>query len=211
MIHHFDAILFDFDGVLIDSEPVHFACWQEILSPHGIILSWDTYAKNGIGITDRELIEFLAGLANPPLDAESFYVNEYPKKRKLYLDVSLSNDPILPQTRDLLKSLKDYKLAVVSSSSRAEVTALLERGGILHHFTTLVCGKEAGRLKPDPDPYLLAADRLLAKRTLVVEDSDAGVASATAAGFPVLRLKHPRDLPSRLRETLHSGATLSLG
>ncbi len=55
----YEAILFDFDGVLVDSEPVHFVCWQELLQPFGLTLDWQTYCEQGIGVSDRAM------LANP--------------------------------------------------------------------------------------------------------------------------------------------------
>jgi len=69
----FDAILFDFDGVLADTEPVHWACWAEVLKPLGITLEWDYYRDHGIGIDDKDMLRALAGLANPPPDWRTLY------------------------------------------------------------------------------------------------------------------------------------------
>jgi len=76
----FDAILFDFDGVLADTEPVHWACWAEVLKPLGITLEWDYYRDHGIGIDDKDMLRTLAGLANPPLDWRTLYA-EYPGRK----------------------------------------------------------------------------------------------------------------------------------
>ncbi len=64
----YQAIFFDFDGVLVDSEPLHFAAWRETLSPWGVGLDWETYLARCRGISDRTLLEVLSTLRDPPLD-----------------------------------------------------------------------------------------------------------------------------------------------
>jgi len=76
------------------------------------------------------------------------------------------------------------------------------RGGIRPFFQLLICGEDVQDFKPSPEPYLLAAERLGAKRPLVIEDSDAGVASGRAAGFEVLRVSGARGAPAEVREYL---------
>lgn len=116
----------------------------------------------------------------------------------------LAATPPFPQaTLDLVQELKSsYKLAVVSSSHRLEIEPPLERAGIRGCFQALVCGAEVPNMKPAPDPYLRAAELLGARSPLVVEDSSAGVASAIAAGFQVLRLPRPESLSRELRRVL---------
>ena len=63
----YDAVLFDFDGTLVDSEPVHFEAWAETLGPSGISLTWEGYKRNCVGISDTELLHYFASLASPPL------------------------------------------------------------------------------------------------------------------------------------------------
>jgi HAD superfamily hydrolase (TIGR01509 family) len=110
----------------------------------------------------------------------------------------------LQPTLDLIAELAPhYKLAVVSSSGRTEVEPPLVRAGIRDHFEVLVCGKEAKQLKPEPDPYLLAAELLKVRRPLVVEDSDAGEASGRAAGFEVLRVGSAESVPVEIRRVLN--------
>jgi HAD superfamily hydrolase (TIGR01509 family) len=104
--------------------------------------------------------------------------------------------PFPPGIAPLLGRLHgNYRMAVVSSSGRTEVEPLLEAGGLLRYFDTLVCARDAQRHKPAPDPYLLAAERLGARTALVVEDSEAGIASGRAAGFEVLEVQSPADVP----------------
>ncbi len=202
----FDAILFDFDGVLIDSEPVHCACWAEVLAPLGVILDWEYYAANCIGIDDREMLRVMAARSNPPKDWEKLW-ERYPAKKELFRSRMMGAPPFPREIRAFVEELRgDYRLAVVSSSGRSEVEPLLERGGLLPYFDTLVCGREAGGLKPSPDPYRLAAQRLGASNPLVVEDSEAGLASGRAAGFEVLAVKHPAEVPEALARRLSASS-----
>ena len=87
---------------------------------------------------------------------------------------------------------------MVSSSSCDEIEPLLEVAGLRGYFETVVGGNSVKHHKPAPDPYLLAAERLQVSQALVLEDSDAGAASGQAAGFEVLRIKHPTEVPEKL-------------
>ena len=192
----FDAILFDFDGVLIDSEPVHWACWSEVLKPLGVILDWEYYRDHCIGIDDKEMLKVMAGRAEPPRDWERLW-QEYPAKRDLFRERMLAAPPFPEGLGALLDKLRGkYKLAVVTSSARSEIEPLLVAGGFRDYFDTMVCAKEAGAHKPAPDPYLLAARQLSATRPLVVEDSEAGMASARAAGFEFVQIRRVADVPA---------------
>jgi beta-phosphoglucomutase len=199
---NWDALLFDFDGVLADTEPLHFACWSEIVQPFGIQLDWDYYQKQCVGVTDRSMVERLAAGKIPPVNPDEI-LSQYPRKKDMFRAHLEHSPPFLPETLALVRELrKYYKLAVVTSSGRTEIEPALKRAGILHLFETLVCGKEVPNSKPAPDPYLRAAELLRASRPLVVEDSNAGVASGIAAGFEVLRVSTPQSMPTEVRAKL---------
>ena len=193
---NFDALLFDFDGVLVDSEPIHYDCWLQTLAPFGFHMDWDTYVKTCVGISDRTMIERFAQSQTPPLDADLLFA-QYPRKKELFRDRMLASNPFPAATLTLIPTLK-VPLAVVSSSGRMEVEPPIIQAGIRPYFQALICGLEAGKLKPAPDPYLKAAELLNAKNPLVIEDSDAGAAAGYAAGFEVLRIHHPQELASKL-------------
>jgi beta-phosphoglucomutase len=197
----YEAILFDFDGVLVDSEPVHFECWQEILTDHGLKLDWETYREHGIGAADRLLLARLCNQVSPPVELERL-VAEYPRKRELFQKRMLERDRFAADVLQLIPQLSDYKLAVVTSSGQAEVESILVRAGIRDYFQVAVFGGDVKKHKPDPEPYLLAVEKLGVRKALVVEDSDAGEASATAAGLDVLRIHNTADMPAKLRERL---------
>ncbi len=197
----YEAILFDFDGVLVDSEPVHFAVWNEILRPFGIAIEWDYYVRNCIGISDRAMIATLVSLSPQPVEFDAVY-GQYPAKKALFRERMLAAPPVVAETMDLLRSLSGYRLAVVTSSGRTEVEPILDRLGILPVFQATVFGGDVARLKPAPDPYLRAAELLAISRALVVEDSAAGRESGRAAGFDVVEIDHAANVSQLVRRHL---------
>ena len=201
----FDAILFDFDGVLVDSEPLHYACWAEVLRPLGVNLEWDFYSRHCIGIDDREMLRMMATQSDPPRVWDDLWA-QYPAKRDLFRARTLAAPPFDAELGGLLAELSvSYKMAVVTSSGRSEIEPLLQAAKLRDYFATMVCAREAGGLKPLPDPYIKAARDLGAKTPLVVEDSAAGVAAGRAAGFEVLQVKSPADVPREVRDRLARG------
>jgi beta-phosphoglucomutase len=200
----YDSVLFDFDGVLADTEPIHWACWVETLTPFEIELTWETYCANCIGIADLNMLVFLASLSSRPIDAESLRP-EYAKKKALFRKRVQEANPCSPETVELIRSLLDYRIAVVTSSGRLEVEPLLDGAGIRQHLGAVVFGEDVQRHKPAPDPYLLGAARLGSSRPLVVEDSDAGVASARAAGFDFVKVNSPAEVVGAVRTRLRLG------
>ena len=201
MTSKYEAVLFDFDGVLIDSEPVHFQCWRDILAPYGFDLDWKTYVDNCVGISDRTMLENFCRAAGPRLQLDAL-IGEYPKKKALIRERIAEAEVLNADTLDLLRSLNGYKLAVVSSSNRTEVEPSLIRFGIRECFEALVCGSESPKLKPAPDPYVKAAELLGVQRAIVVEDSAAGEQSGRAAGFEVVRVANSSEVAARVREAL---------
>ncbi len=186
-----DAIFFDFDGTLVDSEPLHYACWREILLPFGVELSWEQYERNCIGVSDRAMIEQLAAeakVAFAPLYAL------YPRKKEMLRERILAAPPMPEETRALLREGFGVPVAVVSSSYSLEVRPVLEVLGLTGSFATFVFGDDVRNLKPHPEPYLEAARRLGVVNPLVFEDSGAGLESARAAGFRAIEVPRPGAL-----------------
>jgi HAD superfamily hydrolase (TIGR01509 family) len=173
-----------------------------VLAPFGIILTWEYYRDHAIGVDDREVVRALAASANPPLDWQVLFA-QYPAKKRMFRERTLAAPPFDVALDCLLAELhRDYKLAVVSSSSRAEIEQLLVAGGLRKYFDTVVTGEDTTRHKPNPEPYLEAGRRLGATSALVVEDSEVGQASGHAAGFEVLAVTHPKDVPALVRRKL---------
>ena len=198
----FDSILFDFDGVLADTEPLHCACWADVLAPWGVALDWGVYRERYLGIDDREMLRQLAAGARLPVAWEDLW-QLYPAKKALFRSRVLAAPPFDPALGPFLSGLDGrYAMAVVSSSSCSEIEPLLEAGGLRSYFETVVGGESVKRHKPAPDPYLLAAERLGRRAPLVVEDSQAGLESGRAAGFEVLAVKHPAEVPALVARRL---------
>jgi beta-phosphoglucomutase len=204
VIAGWDALLFDFDGVLADTEPVHYSCWREILQGYGIQLDREFYFKECVGTSDRFMIARLAGERVPPIPFEELWA-ENERKRVMFYERIMAAPPFLDSTVAMIRKLRDeYRLAIVSSSGRTEVEPPIEKAGFRDCFEALVCGREVvENLKPAPDPYLKAAELIGARRPLVIEDSDAGVASARAAGFDVVRVSGPEEVVSAISRTLN--------
>lgn len=202
----FDAILFDFDGVLVDSEPLHFACWAEVLAPFGVKFAWEVYCERYIGIDDRDMLRQIAAEAGQPVEWQTLWT-KYPAKKALF-QRRMEQPPFPAELPGLLAKLREeYKLAVVSSSARSEIEPPLQARKLRGYFEALVAGEDVQRLKPAPDPYLLGARLLGAERPLVVEDSPAGIASGRAAGFEVLAVSSASAMPAALLDLLSRGST----
>ncbi len=202
MTDNFEAIFFDFDGVLLDSEPVHCECWKEALEPLGVPVTWAVYAAQCVGSADRDMMRIFANLCDPPADPAKLW-QEHPRKKRLFEERMAVDPPFAPGIVDFFRNLAPKnRHGVVSSSARAEIEPLLENVGVRPYLNTMVCGDDVQHHKPSPEPYLLAATRLGVRHALVVEDSQPGMASARAAGFEVIRITDPALMMERVRERL---------
>lgn len=201
MEERYEAVLFDFDGVLVDSEPVHYRCWRQVLLPFGFDLHWDMYHQHFIGISDRKMVDAIVALSPVPLSAEVIYA-QYPVKREMFRVEMEREVPFSPGVRELFRDLGGFKIAVVTSSLQAEVEPVLQSSGLLLQLGTVVYGGDVAHLKPHPEPYQKAARALGVKRALVVEDSAAGEASGRAAGFDVVRVPSADRMTALVRAQL---------
>ena len=195
-----DAVLFDFDGVLVDSEPLHFACWRDVAAPLNLHIDWPWYERYAIGVADREMVPLVCE-ANARPDLLAALWAQFDEKKRLFSERIVQNVPMPAAVRELLAELT-LPLAVVSTSFRKEVEPALVAAGVRNYFATIVCGEDVQNLKPHPEPYLTAAARLGAKRPLVVEDSDTGVAAGQAAAFRVVRVTSASQTPFAVRQAL---------
>ena len=210
MSGRYDAVLFDFDGVLVDSEPLHYECWSEVLARFGLGLTWEDYAANCIGVSDRKMIQALCDIHGRQ-DLFDPIWDLYPYKKQIFRE-RVKERVLMPEaTKTLIAELAGVPLgpvhlAVVSSSGRAEVEPPLEYAGVRDFFRVTVFGEDVKKLKPDPEPYLLAAEKLGVQRPLVVEDSEAGIASGRAAGFDVVRIPNAERTAELVRAAMEQPA-----
>jgi HAD superfamily hydrolase (TIGR01509 family) len=182
----FDAVLFDMDGVLVDSEPLHFATTNAVLGRRGARLDAADYEALK-GLTDLALFERLGarfGLTEPPVALAAERVGD--------VLVAMAEGVLLPMDGALecLLTLRadGLRLALASSATRAQVQLVVERLGIGRLLGATVSAEDAPRGKPFPDLFLTAAARLgtAPADCLVVEDAVLGVLAARAAGMSVI-------------------------
>lgn len=197
----YEAILFDFDGVLVDSEPVHYLCWREVMNGLGVELDHATYEARLRGHSGPKLLEVLCGLREPAVPMDEMLAL-YPVKNDMFRDRALHLDLMSSDVQKLLVELEGRRLAVVSSARQSHLFPILERAGMLGRFETIVTREDVKELKPHPEPYRMAAERLGVSRALVVEDSDAGVTSGRAAGFDVVFVPEYGQMPGLVRAAL---------
>ena len=185
------AVIFDMDGVLVDSQPYHFKADIETMSEYGVIKDQKFYEAFAGTLTDNRMrtLRDMFGLDVP---AEELIE----KREKMILDV-MANEDIKPVSGipELLRSIKalGLKTAVASSSGIELIKLVLDRLGIAVYFDSITSGNDVKRGKPSPDIFLLAAERIGAEPSecLVVEDSENGVKAAKSAGMKALGYINP--------------------
>jgi HAD superfamily hydrolase (TIGR01509 family) len=184
----FGAYLFDCDGTIVDSMPLHYVAWNKVLSQWNCEFSEELFYAWG-GMPMAEIIATLnerQGLSIPVEEAMRL-------KEALYFDILPELKAVPEVLEHIVASHGKIPFAVVSGSTRDSVTASLGALGILDRFDTLVCAGDYKRCKPDPEPFLLAAERLgvAPEDCLVFEDTEMGIQSATAAGMASVKVPQP--------------------
>lgn len=186
------AAIFDFDGVIVDSEPLHFTAMRDALVPEGFSITTGEYYGSYIGYDDwgaiRQALE-QHGIAPDPDRIEA----AARRKKACFAEV-IREVRFFPGAPELVRALAaEMPLAIASGALHHEIEQILEAGGLRDAFVAVVGAEDAPRGKPDPAPFLEAA-RLLAVRApglrpadcVVFEDSVAGVVAALAAGMKVV-------------------------
>lgn len=186
------AVLFDMDGVLIDSEPIYM---------HQTI---DFFQHHGINVDHSELLKLPGSSHQLGLEIQASWWHETIAPEKLdellelyYRDQSLTYSEFLnPHVKYMLPRLKQagLQLAVASSSSLEAVNEMVEGCAIKEYFDFLISGQDLHKSKPDPAIYLLAMEKLNVRpeECIVIEDSNYGIEAGKRAGAKVIALKDPR-------------------
>ena len=181
----FKAYLFDCDGTIADSMPLHYIAWKKALAEWSCDFSEEIFYAWG-GMSVAEIIAALNRERGFNMPVEKVAT----RKEELYFE----NLPQLKAVPEVMEHIEaSYRLipfAVVSGSTRDSVTRSLEALKILDRFDTLVCAGDYRKSKPDPEPFLLAAQRLgvAPEDCLVFEDADMGIQAATAAGMASVKV-----------------------
>ncbi|NCC53140.1 MAG: HAD family phosphatase [Spartobacteria bacterium] len=192
------GVCFDFDGIIVDTEPLHYQAFEEVIAEDGLHYTWAEYVNYFIGFDDRDGFRALferAGRALP----EARLPGLIDKKAKAFMRIAASAEVRLyPGVEALLKSLRGHlPLALCSGALRSDVDPILNRFDLASCFDVMVTAEEVRRSKPDPESYLLACARMKQAfpdhdwstgRALAIEDTPAGIASAQGAGLSVLAI-----------------------
>ena len=186
------GIIFDMDGVLINSEPFHYRVWKETLRERGIDLDYEVY-KDCIGSTIGTLMQILHKHYGISLEDTSLREEMNAKKEELIRKEGYP--PLIPYVKELLEKLYKggYGLAVASSSPLSYIEKVTDHWGIRKYFHSLVSGESVENPKPAPDVFLKAARQLgfSPEECIVIEDSENGCKAAKNAGITCIGYKNP--------------------
>ncbi|GAA4252093.1 HAD family hydrolase [Dactylosporangium darangshiense] len=196
MVDDIEGLIFDFDGLLMQTETTLLECWRTEWAHHGLRLDETTFFADHGGDTSEQHYADLAAAVGPAYDRAASHARR------------LAHRDLLHQTLDLAPGMRAWldeaaglglPLAVASSSPRHWVHGHLNRRGELDRFAVRACGDEVTGHKPDPSVYLLALTRLgiPAARAVAFEDTPHGVAAAKAAGLRCVAIPNPYTDPTR--------------
>ncbi|GFE60877.1 HAD family phosphatase [Geobacter sp. AOG2] len=200
-----DAVIFDFDGVIVDTEPLHFEAFQRILTPLGLGFSWQQYVDIYMGFDDRDA--FLAAFTahGRTLDADMLH-SLVERKAQIFQTVIQDGITAYPGVTELINKLHNsgVPLAISSGALRSDITPIVQQLNIAHCFDVIVTADNVTKSKPDPESYRLAFDQLNARvntspgHTIAIEDTPAGITAAKGAGLQVIGLtnSYPKELIS---------------
>lgn len=207
-----DALVFDFDGLLMDTETASLRAWQFEWRRHGLELDVTTFFAAHGGNMNADRYAALASAVGPGFDQQESQAQRLAYRETLHAELELADG--IRAWLDEAHAL-GLRLAVASSSPRDWIVEHLTRVDCLSRFELLACGDEVDAPKPDPAVYLLALERLgvPASRAIAFEDTVHGVAAATAAGLRCVAIPHPhadRERFTAAERVLKSAEELSL-
>jgi HAD superfamily hydrolase (TIGR01509 family) len=184
------GVIFDMDGVLINSEPLHCRAFQDILAPYGVRVTEEEYYTKYLVYSDREVLERLL----PDLGALDEVVAA---KERRYWELLGEGVPPFQDGLALLAKTGGWRVGLATGSIRREAELALRCLGIRERFGAIVAREDCGKGKPDPEPYIRVAHALdvSPRRCVVIEDAPGGVRAAKAAGMACVAVTHscPRE------------------
>ncbi|SHE93677.1 Haloacid dehalogenase superfamily, subfamily IA, variant 2 with 3rd motif like haloacid dehalogenase/haloacid dehalogenase superfamily, subfamily IA, variant 3 with third motif having DD or ED/haloacid dehalogenase superfamily, subfamily IA, variant 1 with third motif having Dx(3-4)D or Dx(3-4)E/beta-phosphoglucomutase family hydrolase [Seinonella peptonophila] len=192
---HIEAVIFDLDGTLIDSEPVHYLAEKELLQAYGIDGFTMEMKKPYIGKSTESIMEALKEKYHLDASLESLVA----EKIKRYLYLAYRNMDVYPEMRTFLQQLKNSNipLAIASGSSRSIIEEILKITELQPYFSVVVSAEEVAAGKPAPDVFLKAANDLSInpERCVVLEDSQYGVEAAKRAKMYAIAIPYLSEPP----------------
>jgi HAD superfamily hydrolase (TIGR01509 family) len=200
------ALIFDFDGVVADNEPIHFAMFRRVLGSRGLFLSKEAYYREYLGFDDKGCFSAFLRAHGRPVTPD--LINELiAEKATAYLDYIRDHLVIFPGVCNFVhEAARRHRLAIASGALRHEIEFILEQAGLREAFEHITSAEDVLEGKPNPEPYLHALQALnrqtpngqlplSAGDCLVIEDSVPGVQAAHAAGMKVVAVTntHPQE------------------
>jgi HAD superfamily hydrolase (TIGR01509 family) len=198
------AVIFDFNGIIVDDEPIHFELFQRVFAEEGIDLSKDAYYERYLGYDDRGAFSF--GYLEHQRELSHAKLVELIDRKAVYYQEAIRNHvAIFPGVKELVADLaNNLPLAVASGALRHEIETILATAGLINHFRAIVSAEDVERGKPEPDIFLKAlavlnaqnTDGIQAGQCVVIEDSKEGIKGARRAGMKCLAVtnSHPAGL-----------------
>jgi HAD superfamily hydrolase (TIGR01509 family) len=197
------ALIFDFDGLIVDTETPEVVVWEKLYSERGQQFPIERWAEiiGGAGAVDFDAAAHLVELSGDGLEAE-----ELRRRHRTLSEALTMTQPMLPGVKDLLEEARrlNLRLAIASSSPHAWVDTHVSRLGLLERFDHIVCSDDipAGRTKPNPDLFLQALAKLNVQphEAIVLEDSPNGLRAAKAAGIFTVTVPNPSTVRLRFQD-----------
>jgi len=219
-----EAVIFDFDGVIVDTEPLHYAAFQRLLEPLGLGFSWEAYVETYMGFDDRDAFIEAYQVHGARLSATELQ-ELIDKKAQLFQEIIRDGISAYAGVVDLIRIIHSSQtpLAICSGALRSDIAPILETLDIADCFDVIVTAEDVAKSKPDPECYRVAHARLNECRllnlppgqVLAIEDTPAGIAAAKGAGLRVIAVtnSYPATLLTQadlIVETLEPAKILSV-
>jgi len=192
-----NAVIFDFDGIIVDSEPMHYRAFNAILEPLGKGFSWKEYCSVYIGYDDRDVFReaFKAhGQKTSARDIRQMIAGKAEVFQELVNDGEARP---LPGAIELIESIPvRLPIALCSGAFRQDIDPIIGNLGIANAFSVIVTAEDTRKSKPDPAPYRLTCEKLGLKdpaTAIAIEDTPLGIVSAKGAGLKVLAVTNSYD------------------
>ena len=214
------AIIFDCDGVIANTEPIHLAGFTDVLAEHGFSLTKDDYLAHYLALDDRGC--FTQAFAAHGSSLSEDQLRELIRRKAEYVRRAMRTDlTLLPGVTEFVRTAADlYPLAVASGALRNEVETVVSHGGLSECFQAIVSAEDTPRSKPHPDPFIKALQLLNqtvdkeieAGECLVIEDSIHGLRAAHQAGMRCVAItsSYPKEKLSEAEKVIDSFLDLSL-
>lgn len=196
------AVIFDFDGVITDSEILHLRAFNRVLAQYGIEITTKAYYKNYLGLTDFECFKLVADERQLALDDQRI-ANLMKQKTQIFEQLAETEGKIIEGVHDFLKMLEQNNIlmAICSGAVQAEIELILEQARLRHFFAAIVSADQIKKGKPHPEGFLLTLQRLnherddpiLREQCIVIEDSRWGLEAAKAAGMHTIAVTNSYD------------------